>query len=136
MSLEAPMATHHADGYAEMRWTVALHVTRLLAARVLQQGLPDSANLLNVAVPATATSATALRMTRQSRQNYYNERKPPARDIATPYRFIARTGYDLPSLEPDSDIYAFAVDRVISVTPLAPDLTARRLAASWLAALA
>jgi 5'-nucleotidase len=136
MSLEAPMATHHADGYAEMDWTVALRVTRLLAARVLLHGLPESASLLNVAVPAAAMSATALRMTRQSRQNYYNERNPPSRDIATPYRFIAHTGYDLSSLEPDSDIYAFAVDRVISVTPLAPDLTARSLATSWLTGFA
>jgi 5'-nucleotidase len=135
MSLEAPMATHHATGYAEMNWTVALHVTRLLAARVLQQGLPESASLLNVAVPATATPVTGLRMTRQSRQNYYDERKPPARDIATPYRFCATTGYDLATLETDSDIYAFSVDRVISVTPLALDLTARQLSSFWLSAL-
>jgi 5'-nucleotidase len=135
ISLEAPVATHHAEGYAEMNWTVALHVTRLLAARVLQQGLPDGASLLNVAVPATATPATVLRMTRQSRQNYYDERKPPARDIATPYRFFATTGHDLATLETDSDIYAFSVDRVISVTPLALDLTARQLSSLWLSAV-
>ena len=29
------------------------------------------------------------------------------------------------TLEPESDIYAFAVDRVISVTPLSQDLTSR-----------
>jgi 5'-nucleotidase len=132
MSLEAPLEIHHADGYAEIDWAVALHVTRLLAERVLQQGLPDGARLLNVAVPATATLTTALRMTRQSHQNYYNERTPQPRDITTAYRFFASTGYDLAALELDSDIYAFAVDRVVSVTALTLDLTARQLSPSWL----
>jgi broad specificity polyphosphatase/5'/3'-nucleotidase SurE len=65
-------------------------------------------------------------------ERQYNERTPQPRDITTAYRFFASTGYDLASLEPDSDIYAFSVDRIISVTPLALDLTARSLSASWL----
>jgi 5'-nucleotidase len=134
MSLEAPLEVHHADGYAEIDWTAAIHVTRLLAERALQQGLPDGARLLNVAIPVTATPTTALRVTRQSHQNYYNERTPQPRDITTAYRFFASTGYDLPTLEPDSDIYAFAVDRVVSISPLTLDLTARRLSPSWLTA--
>jgi 5'-nucleotidase len=32
---------------------------------------------------------------------------------------------DFDTLEPNSDIYAFVVDRVISVTPLSIDLTSR-----------
>jgi 5'-nucleotidase len=32
---------------------------------------------------------------------------------------------DLATLEPDSDVYALAVDRVVSVTPLSIDLTSR-----------
>jgi 5'-nucleotidase len=134
ISLEAPLEVHHADGYAEIDWTAALHFTRLLAKRVLQQGLPEGARLLNVAMPATATLATALRVTRQSHQNYYNERMPQPRDITTAYRFFASTGFDLVTLEADSDIYAFAVDRVVSVTPLTLDLTARQLSSSWLTA--
>jgi len=134
MSLEAPLTTHHADGYAEMDWTLARHITRLLVERALQSGLPDGARLLNVVIPATATRTTALRMTRQSHQNYYTERTPQPRDFTTPYRFFATTGYDLATLETDSDIYAFSVDRVISVTPLALDLTARQLSPSWFSA--
>ena len=134
MSLEAPLEAQHAEGYAEIDWTVALHVTRGLAHRVLQQGLPAGARLLNVAIPTTATVSTALRLTRQSQQNYYSERMPPPRDLTTAYRFLASTGYDLATLEPDSDIYAFAVDRVLSVTPLTLDLTARQLSPSWLTA--
>jgi hypothetical protein len=64
----------------------------------------------------------------------YNERTPQPRDITTAYRFFASTWYDLASLEPDSDIYAFAVDRVVSVTPLTLVLTARQLSPSWLMA--
>jgi hypothetical protein len=32
---------------------------------------------------------------------------------------------DLKQLEPDSDVYAFAIDRVVSVSPISFDLTAR-----------
>jgi 5'/3'-nucleotidase len=132
MSLEVRPEYHHVTDYAEVDWTAARHVTRLLAERALQSGLPECADLLNVAIPATATRTTALRMTRQSHQNYYNDRTPQPRDFTTPYRFFATTGYDLATLETDSDIYAFSVDRVISVTPLALDLTARQLSPSWL----
>jgi hypothetical protein len=34
-------------------------------------------------------------------------------------------GWDLASLEPDSDIYALAIDQVISVAPMSIDLTSR-----------
>jgi 5'-nucleotidase len=33
--------------------------------------------------------------------------------------------FDLATLEPDSDIYAVEVDKVVSVTPLSLDLTSR-----------
>ena len=134
MSLEVRPEYHHVTDYAEVDWTAARYVTRLLAERALQRGLPEGADLLNVAVPATATLTTILRMTRQSHQNYYNERTPQPRDFTTPFRFFATTGYDLATLETDSDIYAFSEDRVISVTPLALDLTARQPSPSWLPA--
>jgi 5'-nucleotidase len=134
MSLEVHPEFHHVTEYAEVDWTMARRVTRLLAERALQLGLPAGADALNVAVPATATLTTRLRMTRQSHQNYYNERAPQPRDLTTPYRYFATTGYDLATLETDSDIYAFSVDRVISVTPLALDLTAREFSPSWLSA--
>jgi hypothetical protein len=35
---------------------------------------------------------------------------------------------DLETLEPDSDLQAFAIDRIVSVTPLSGSLTAR---ATW-----
>ncbi len=65
-------------------------------------------------------------MTRQSRQPYY-ETLPPA---APPprgklIRLDYRVNIEWETLERDSDIWAFAADRVVSVTPLSHDLTAR-----------
>ena len=65
-------------------------------------------------------------MTRQSRQSYYRDYAPAE---FTPEGSLALLDYGIEvewdTLEPESDIYAFAVDRVISVTPLSQDLTSR-----------
>ena len=100
----------------------------------MQRQLPFDVDVLKIDVPAEATALTPWRLTRQSRQPYYEvlrpERPPFPRRRGDPeagilarldYRVSVRWG----SLEPDSDIYAFARDRVVPVTPLSQDLTSR-----------
>jgi broad specificity polyphosphatase/5'/3'-nucleotidase SurE len=95
-------------------------------------GLHATAKLLNVNVPRTATAQTPFCVTIQSQQNYYHTLPPPVRsDLSTPYRFFSQIHVDLDSLEPESDIYAFSVDRVISVTPLQLNLTACQAVEAW-----
>jgi 5'-nucleotidase len=75
--------------------------------------------VVNINVPSDATDATPWRVTRASHQAYF-------RSMVKNGRFV---GYDVVidsgTLDPDSDIYAVRVDRVVSVTPLTYDLTAR-----------
>jgi len=100
-------------------FTTAAHWTRWMAERILAHAIPEKAPLVNINVPSDATPKTPWRVTRASRQAYF-------RSLVANGRFV---GYDVvvdpKTLERDSDIYAVRVERVVSVTPLTFDLTAR-----------
>jgi 5'-nucleotidase len=111
--------------FAELDWTAARHFTRLLAAQVLAEGLPDGVSALNLNVPERATAATELRRTAQARQPYYVRRHDhPGRPLDQPYRFPVDVVVEWDSLEPGTDIHAVVRDQVASVTPLTWQMTA------------
>jgi len=131
VSLETDKAFHLHHGQ-DMDWSAAAAVTRHFAQVMLAAQLPFDVDVLKIDVPADATPETGWRVTRQSRQSYYQDYAPAE---FTPEGNLALLDYGIDvqwdTLEPDSDIYAFAVDRTISVTPLSHDLTSR----VWLANL-
>ena len=72
---------------------------------------------MKVDVPESATGSTPWRITSVSRFPYYYSIigcDAHGRKQFTGYR----REIDVETLEPDSDIYAFAVDRVVSVSPI------------------
>ena len=125
VSLETARAYHynHGDG---VDWRTAAHFTRRFARAMLATQLPFDADVLKIDVPANATSETPWRLTRQSRQSFYRMLPPANRPGPGPLIPLDyEIHVDWATLEPDSDIWAFARDRVVSVTPLSQDLTAR-----------
>jgi len=64
-------------------------------------------------------------VTTQSRQDYLVLEKPGRRDFAAPLTLETAVRFDESTLEADCDIRAFAVDQVVSVTPMTWSLTAR-----------
>jgi 5'-nucleotidase len=111
--------------FGTVDWTAARHFTRVLATQVLAEGLPDGVSVLNLNVPRSATAATELRKTMQSRQPYYVRRRPdPARPLNQPYQFPVDVVVDGDTLEPGTDIHAIVRDQVASVTPLTWRMTA------------
>ena len=56
--------------FGELDWSAARHFTLLLAAQVLDEGMPTGVSVLNLNVPRGATSRTELRKTVQSHQPY------------------------------------------------------------------
>lgn len=123
VSLETEIQ-HHLTHDDDVDFTAASHVTRGVAQLMLERPLPAGVDILKVDVPRTATVETPWRITRVSRQRYFQS--TVAED---PKRGIRRfTGYrreiDFNTLEPDSDVHALVVDRVVSVSPLTIDLTA------------
>lgn len=122
VSLQTPKETH-ANPSDSVDFTAAIHFTRIFARWMLQVVLPFDVDVLKIDVPDDATPETPWRLTRVSRHPYF---------VATPpASLLAGGGIDYNPLahpectEHDSDIYAMAVDRVVSVAPLSLDLTSR-----------
>ncbi len=111
--------------HGEQDWTAAEHFLRLFAVRLLGASLPFDVDLLKIDVPEGATVDTPWRLSRLSRQPYFQM------VLETPC-LTSRIGdgrivvaIDHARLETDSDIHALAVDRVVAVTPLSLDATSR-----------
>jgi 5'-nucleotidase len=118
VSLQTPKETHIApsDG---IDFTAASHFTRLFAQWVLQLELPFDVDVLKIDVPAAATAHTPWRLTRVSRHPYFVGAENAAKEFD--YEQLPHPE----RTEPDSDIYALAVSRVVSVAPVSMDLTSR-----------
>jgi 5'-nucleotidase len=113
---------HH---YTEQDWTASAHFLRLFAASMLAARLPGDVDLLKLDIPDTASPDTPWRLTRLSRLPYWvtSLSRP-----STESRIVDTTlviDIDPNQLDPLSDVYAITVDKVVSVTPLTLDLTAR-----------
>lgn len=123
-SFETPHEYHlnHSDA---VDFAVAAHFTRLFAAKVLSHGLPPRVDLLKIDIPAEATPQTAWQVGRVSRQRYYESlpnhfAKPVNPNQTFSYQITVRAD----SLETDSDVKIFSVDRQVAVVPMTIDLTA------------
>lgn len=124
VSLQTPKETHNSPSDA-IDFTVAVHFTQFFGRRMLERPLPFDVDVLKIDLPAGVTVETPWRLTRLSRYPYFvpvlaasgKEGKAIIVDYS-PLAQIERT-------EQDSDIYALAIDRVVSVTPLSLDLTSR-----------
>lgn len=124
VSLEVDKQFHY-EHTAEVDFSAAAHFARIFAARLLARSMPPDVDVLKVDVPCDATPQTPWRVTRQSRQRYYLVLPSGRSSLGEKRRLGYKMGYDPESLEPDSDVHALAVDRVVSVTPLSLDLTSR-----------
>ncbi len=125
VSLETKKEYHYNHGQ-DVDWRGARHWLRTFARLALTATpWPEDVSVLKIDIPATATAETPWRLTRQSRFPYYislpTHRNRPEEPSVMDYEVQV----DASQVEPDSDIYAFAVDRVVSVTPLSANLTAR-----------
>jgi 5'-nucleotidase len=125
VSLETDKAYHYNHG-EDVHWSAAAHFTRYFTSQMLAKAMPFDVDVLKVDVPADATAATPWRITRQARQPYYVVYPPSVRMEPGP---LVQLDYgievDWDTLPADTDVYAFARDRVVAVTPLSEDLTSR-----------
>lgn len=125
VSLETDKAYHYNHG-EDVHWSAAAHFTRYFAQRMLAEHMPADVDVLKVDVPSDATAGTSWRVTRQARQSYYKVLPPPVRITPGPLvQLDYRIEVDWAAAGQDTDVYAFARDRVVSVTPLSQDLTSR-----------
>ncbi|NLF02414.1 MAG: hypothetical protein GX601_15700 [Anaerolineales bacterium] len=131
-SLQTPKE-HHKTNSHEVDFAAAVHFTRLFARSILDCTLPADVDLLKMDIPADATPQTPWRFTRVSKYPYYETPPASRRRLADGLLPAegAPAGLDYDAMtapeqtEPDSDIYALRVDRVVSVAPLSLDLSSR-----------
>lgn len=125
VSLEVPSEFHYNHNSGDLiDWSPGIYFTRYFAQRLLQRGLPRGIHAVKVDIPAEATLHTPWRVTRQSLQPYYNSvtvERELRFGIPRPLTYRVQINWE--TLEPDSDIWAFVRDRVVSVTPLTLDLS-------------
>lgn len=125
VSLETKKEYHYNHG-VDVDWRAASYWLRFFALRTLtSKPWPQDVAALKIDIPATATEETAWRLTSQSRQPYYISLPTHRRRSDEPSVMDYEMQVDVSRVEPESDIYAFAIDRIISVTPLSVNLTAR-----------
>lgn len=125
LSLETKKDYHYNHGN-DVDWTHAGYWLRYFARLALApDAWPEDVAALKVDLPDTTTAETPWRLTTQSYQSYYISRPTPPLHPEDPLIPDYEVSIDYERLEPDSDIYAFAVERVISVTPLSSNLTSR-----------
>ena len=105
--------------------SVAMHFLQFFARRMLEAGLPPGVDLLKIDVPMQATPQTPWRWTRISKQRYFYPVKPHRRRPIDPGPMGFEIRVDMETLEDDSDIRAVIVDKIVSVTPVTLDMTAR-----------
>jgi 5'-nucleotidase len=122
VSLEMDSA-YHLTGDDEADYAAAMAYTQLFAWQQLIDVPAYDVDALNINIPADATPQTPWRLTRLARQRFY---VPCAPDRA---KGEGRPGYrllmDTSQVELDSDTWAIRRDRIVSVTPISLDLTAR-----------
>ncbi|MEA2794046.1 MAG: 5/3-nucleotidase [Bradyrhizobium sp.] len=125
ISIDSDHAERFLKPYDPADWKVPSGIIHRLARLMLQQALHPDLAFLNVNIPQEATLETEIRVTSQSRQNHYSCAAAGVRDLSRPFRLPVTAQIDFETLERESDLYAFVVDRVISVTPMGRDLTLR-----------
>jgi 5'-nucleotidase len=128
LSLAASLETdkqYHYSHSEDIDFAAATHFTHFFAAQMLSRQLPADVDLLKLEIPSDATPETAWRVTRLSRQRYFQTLPSGRRFLRERRRLDYEMVVDHATLEPDSDIQAVLVDRIVSITPLSLDLTSR-----------
>jgi 5'-nucleotidase len=117
------------DGFYTYSETVdfstAAHFTTYFAQRLLEKRMPRDVNLIKVDVPAMATPATPWRITRQAVLRYFHPVVTRKGALEEPGPLGYKLSVRREEVPEDTDIYALIFDKVVSVTPLSLDMTAR-----------
>jgi 5'-nucleotidase len=124
VSLQADQQ-YHLSYSEEMDFSTAAYFTMHFANILLQQKMPDDIHLLNVNVPSDATPKTGWKITRLSRQRYYDPTAPHRSSWSEPGTVSYVEAAILDGEPEDSDVYVLRKKHMVSVTPVSLDMTSR-----------
>lgn len=112
--------THHGTKYS---FDIAIKLVRRLASRVLEHGLPEGVDVLNLNVPDGATEDTDIVITRLARKIFKTSVQERFDPRGRPYYWI--DGELIYSDAEGTDVQAIYQEKKISITPLTLDSTSR-----------
>ena len=127
-ALAASLETHpsyHLSYSEEIDFSAAAYFTAYFARILLEKGSFEEVDLWKVDVPSDATSETPWEVTRLARQRYYEPVKPKRASWDVPATVGYRAVADLSDETPDTDVYVLRRKRLVSVTPISLDMSAR-----------
>jgi 5'-nucleotidase len=111
---------HHGDKHS---YDVATKILRRVAIKVLEKGLPQGVDLLNLNVPVAATEETEIVVTRLARKIFKTTVQERFDPRGRPYYWI--DGELICCDEDGTDVQTVYQEKKISITPLTLDSTAR-----------
>ena len=122
LSRQADLEIQSLSDYRKMDWSISKKVAAFIVGKILKQGFPENAAILNVNVPDQVNS-DEIRLTSQSRHSYGGYIKPGKRDFNKGYQLISKFNVDFEALEKGSDMYSFYKDKVVTLTPIKYDFS-------------
>jgi 5'-nucleotidase len=123
ISKQTDIASHHK--YTNQDWSTTAYFLKYFSELLLNNKMMYDVDVLKIDVPASATSDTAWKFTKLARSGYY------FKEIETPNLECKLNAgntvikIDKSKLNPDTDIHTFAIQNLISVTPLSIDISSR-----------
>ena len=130
ISLETDESDHLSYS-TKIDFSAAAYFTAMFGQMILDRQLPEDVDLLNVDVPCDATPDTPWKVTRLSRQIYFEAIKPTRASWDQSERVGYRRINELSGVDLDTDVFALRMKRMVSVTPISLDLTSRVNLASF-----
>jgi len=115
---------HHRSYSREIDFTNAAYFTAFFARLLLRASIPPDVDLLKVDIPSEVTRETDWQISRVAKQHYFMPIPAKRSSWDQPGTLDYELRPDL-DCEIDSDVYILRVKRMISVTPLSLDMTAR-----------
>ncbi len=99
-----------------------VNITRIITSYVLEHGLPDGVNVLNVNYPRTVTENTPVRVARPAKVKFLQRVNVNYDPRGNRYYWLYGM---LADMVPGTDVYAIYVEEAITLTPLQLDLSPR-----------
>ena len=116
---------YHLTHSVDIDFAAAGYFTAYFAKFLLEKKFPVEVDLLKVEVPSHATPQTGWQVTRLSRQRYYSPVAADRDSWEQPGTITYKESASLEGEDKDSDVYVLREKKLVSVTPLILDMTAR-----------
>jgi len=115
----------HLSYSTEVDFSAAAYFTATFARKMLEKQFPSEVNLFKLDIPSNATRQTPWQVTRLARQRYFIPVKPKRKSWEERGPVDYQEAANLDSEVEDSDVYVLRIKRMVSLTPLSLDFTAR-----------